>query len=91
MIAVPILAKKGFEQKDAHRNALAVLLPVSIISCAIYIFKGIVSFSDALPYLPGGIAGALAGTFIMTRISPKLLKGVFGGFMIYAGIRLLLK
>ncbi len=37
----------------------------------------------------GGIAGSLLGTLIMKKISPKWLKRIFGGFMIYAGARLL--
>lgn len=91
MVAVPLLTKKGMEQKQAHRNAVAVLLPVSAISAVLYVYKDIVSPLDALEYLPGGIAGAVAGTLIISKISPKLLKGVFGGFMVYAGVRLLLR
>ena len=91
MITVPFLTKKGSDQKDAQRNAIAVILPLSIISAGLYITKGKLKISDALPYLPGGIAGAVAGTALMSKISPKLLKCIFGGFMFYAGIRLLIR
>ena len=91
MIAVPFLMKKGFDQKDAQRNAVAVILPLSVISAFLYVFNRKLNLSDAFPYLPGGIAGAIAGTALMSKISPKLLKCVFGCFMFYAGIRLLIR
>ena len=91
MIAVPFLIKKGFEQKDAQRNAIAVILPISVISVLLYIQKKKVGLFDAVPYLPTGIIGAFVGTCLLSKISPKLLKGIFGGFMIYAGVRLLIR
>ena len=91
IIAVPVLHRMGLERKQAHANAVAVMLPVSIMSAVLYLINGYVTVSDALPYIPGGIAGAVAGTYIMKKISPLWLKRIFGGFMVYAGIRLLLK
>ena len=91
IIAVPVLRRMGLERKQAHANAVAVMLPISVMSAVLYLMNGYVSVSDALPYIPGGIAGAVAGTYIMKKISPVWLKRIFGGFMVYAGIRLLLK
>ncbi len=91
MLAVPILRKSGMEQKTAHANAVAVILPVSIVSASLYLWKDYVNLSDALIYIPTGIIGALIGTYVLKKISPFLLKKIFGAFMIYAGIRLLLK
>ena len=76
MIAVPLLKKCGMEQKSAHTNAVAVILPICVLSAGLYLKNGYVSIGDALPYVPTGITG---------------LKRVFALFMIYAGIRLLLK
>ncbi len=91
MLVVPLLKKQDFEQKDAHRNAIAVILPISVISAIIYIYRGSVKISDAFPYMITGLLGAFLGTKILEKISPKILKAVFSGFMIYAGIRLLFK
>lgn len=90
-IAVPLLKKTGLSQKEAHINAVAVILPVTVVSAGYYILKGSVSVSDAFPYIPSGILGAVIGSFIMKKISPLFLKRIFGAFMIYAGIRLLLR
>ncbi|MBR2488878.1 MAG: sulfite exporter TauE/SafE family protein [Clostridia bacterium] len=91
MLAVPFLKKLGFEQKSAHANAVAVILPISVISAILYMYKDYVNLGDALIYIPTGVIGALLGTFALKKISPLWLKRIFGGFMVYAGIRLLLR
>ncbi len=89
LLAVPFLKSEGLNQQSAHENAVAVILPITVFSAVLYMYKGFVSISDALVFVPTGLIGAFIGTKIIAKISPKLLKGVFGFFMIYAGIRLL--
>lgn len=91
MLAVPFLKKLGFSQKEAHTNAIAIILPITVISAIIYIFKDYVAISDSLIYIPTGLLGAVIGTYLLKKISPKWLKRIFGALMVYAGARLLLK
>lgn len=91
IIAVPILKKLGLERKEAHANAVAVILPITLLSAALYLFKGYVSFADSFIFIPGGLVGSLIGTYCLKKISPVWLKRIFGGFMVYAGVRLLLR
>ena len=91
MIAVPLLKKLGLEQKEAHACAVAVILPISLVSAAFYIINDYVNLNDAIIYIPAGLLGAVLGTYCLKKISPYWLKRIFGGFMIYAGVRLLLK
>ena len=91
MLAVPILKKFGFQQKEAHTNAIAIILPITILSSTMYLLKDYVTFKDAFIYMPTGLVGSLIGTYILHKISPVLLKKAFGILLIYAGIRLLLK
>lgn len=91
MIAVPLLKKLGLDQKQAHANAVAVILPITLLSAALYLIKGYVGLSDCLIFIPGGLLGSLIGTYCLKKISSRLLKLLFGGFMIYAGVRLLLR
>ncbi len=91
IVAVPVLQRSGLSKKESHANAVAVILPVSILSAALYIAKGKVQLSDASPYIVAGLVGSVIGTVILRKISPKLLKRIFGIFIIYAGFRLLLK
>lgn len=91
MIAVPVLEKNGADTKQAHSGSIAVMLPLSLLSAAVYLYSGRVTLSDALPYLPAGIVGAFCGVWLMNRISPALLHKIFGGFAIWAGIRMILR
>lgn len=91
MITVPLLKKMGLDQKAAQQNAIAVILPITLLSSIIYIVSGYVTISEPLPYIPGGLIGALIGTYLMKKISNKILRYIFAAFMLYAGVRLLLK
>lgn len=91
ILAVPLLRKMGLSQKEAHINAVAVILPICVLSATLYILRGHVTISDAFIYMPTGIIGAFLGTYLIKKISPVWLKRIFGAFIIYAGIRLLLK
>lgn len=91
MIAVPTLKKLEFDQKEAQANAIAVILPITVVSAIMYLYRGNVTFGEAFIYVPGGIIGSLIGTFLMRKISSVWLKRIFGAFMIWAGVRLLFK
>ncbi len=91
MLAVPLLRRAGLSQNKAHANAVAVILPITVLSAALYLIKGYVKVGQSLAYIPTGLLGAFLGTLILKKISPVWLKRIFGGFMIYAGVRLLLK
>lgn len=91
MIAVPLLKQNGLDQKSAHANAVAVILPITTISAILYLIKGSVGFADSLMYIPTGLLGSLIATFALQKFSNKLLQKIFSIFMIYAGVRLLIK
>ncbi len=91
MLAVPLLKKIGFSQKESHTNAIAIILPITIVSAAIYLFEDFVEIKDSLIYIPTGLLGAVLGSYILKKISPKWLKRIFGILMVYAGVRLLIK
>lgn len=91
IIAVPILEKAGLNKKQSHANAVAVILPVSILSGILYLLEGRVQFSDVSPYVLWGLIGSVLGTFVLKKISPLWLKRIFGIFVIYAGVRMILR
>lgn len=91
MIAVPLLKKSGLDQKSAHANAVAIILPISLVSAILYIIRGNVALTDALPFVPAGVLGSVIAAFLLKKISPTFLKIIFGGFMVWAGIRMLMR
>lgn len=91
MLTVPFYKKLGLNQKQSQINAVATMLPISIISSYIYLQNGDVKISDAYVYLIPGLIGSITGTFFIKKISNKALSILFAGFMIWAGMRLLFK
>lgn len=91
MIAVPMLKKVGLDVKESHANAVAVIFPITVISGIMYLMKGYVKLGDAISFIPTGVLGAVLGTLALKKISPLWLKRIFGGFMVWAGLRLILR
>ncbi len=90
MLTVPFLKKEGLNQRKAHSNAVAVILPITVISAILYMVRGYADFSKAWIYIPAGLIGSVIGTLILKKIKPLILKRIFAIFMIYAGIRMVL-
>lgn len=88
MLAVPLLSLLGVEGKKSHATSLAIIVPLSAVSAAVYLAGGRFALSDALIYLPGGIIGAVAGGLLLPRISVGWIKIAFAGLLLWGGIRL---
>lgn len=91
MICVPLLKKSGLDQKRAQATTISIILPLTIVTAAIYLFKGYVSFSDALPFVIPGFFGATLGCTVFKKLSSSLLCKIFALFMLWAGIRMTTK
>ena len=91
MISVPAMKKIGLSQKKAQATTLAVILPLTIISAIIYLLNGEFSISDALRYIPFGFVGSLLGVRLMEKADSGILKKIFALFMLWAGIRMILR
>lgn len=91
LLTVPLLKKIGLSQKRAQAGAIAVILPLTVFSCLLYFSKGYIPLKSAVWFLPFGLFGAAIGTFLLRKLSGKLLQGAFGGFMLWAGIRMLMR
>ncbi len=91
MIAVPMLGKFGLDAKRAHATSIAIILPLSAMSAAAYLIRGDVKFIDASVYFLPGAVGAVIGAWLLGKIPDRWLKRIFGAFMIWAGVRLLIR
>jgi uncharacterized membrane protein YfcA len=91
MLAVPMLKKFGLQQTNAHATAVAVIFPLSVLSTAVYLWLGRFDLSETWVYLFPGAAGALMGGLLLSKIPAKWLRKVFACFMIWAGIRMVLR
>lgn len=91
MIAVPIIKSKDKNQKEAQASAVGVILPLCMLSAAIYYIKGYYTLSEALPYVPFSVAGAIIGTALMKKIPDRILRKIFASFMLYLGVRMVMR
>jgi len=91
MLVVPMLKKFGLRQTDAHATAVAVILPLSVLSATAYLLLGHYELSQTAAYLLPGAAGALAGGLLLSKIPAQWLRKIFACFMIWAGIRMVMR
>ena len=91
MVTVPFYRKMGMTQKEAQINAVATILPITVISSIIYLINGNVNFSDAGIYLIPGLLGSILGTFVIKKASSRALSIFFALFMLWAGGRMIFK
>lgn len=91
MICVPTLEKAlKLDNKRAHATAIAVIFPLSLISCAIYIFKGSIQSLPLLTVGLGVLAGGIAGAISLKYIPSKVLRIIFAIIMFVGGVRLVI-
>lgn len=81
----------SIEEHKAHATAIAVILPLSLISALIYVFKIHIPWSTLLYVSTGGIAGGYTGAKLLSRFSGKWLHIIFGSFMIAAAVKMVIK
>ncbi len=91
LVAVSAFKSQGLNQRNAQACAISVILPLCIVSATVYAMRGYYNISDALPYLPFGLVGAFFGAKLLKKLPDKLLKKIFALFMIYTGIRMLMR
>lgn len=90
MVLVPLLIGfGGLPDKDAFSSAISIILPMCLVTLAVYGSQGDLSFSVALPYLAGGLLGGCLGGLLFRQVTPRLLHRVFGLVILWGGIRLL--
>lgn len=91
MICVPTLEKAlKLDNKRAHATAIAVIFPLSLISCAIYIFKGSIQSLPLLTVGLGVLIGGIGGSFALKYIPSKVLRIIFAVIMLVGGVRLII-
>lgn len=88
MIAVPALTLTGVPSKKAHATAIAIILPLSLISGAVYLAKGTADPSVILPSCAGVFVGGIVGALLLKKINSRGLSLLFYALMIAAGLKL---
>lgn len=90
MVLVPLLIRFAkVEDKKAFSSAVCIILPLCLVSIAVYALQGMLPLQDALPYLAGGALGGVIAGLTFQKVSARLLHLVLGALILFGGIRLL--
>ncbi len=91
LVLVPLFVRWcSLDRRRGFASSVAVILPLCVLSSAIYFFRGGLDLFAALPFLLGGPAGGFLGGKIYKRVSMLWLKRGFALLILYGGIRALL-
>ncbi len=87
IIMVPLLVFwAAYGQRDAHALSLGAIIPISIAGIATYGVAGQVHWLDAVGLAAGAIVGARIGAGMLARIDERMLKIIFGVFLVGVAI-----
>lgn len=90
-VLLPLLNRWGtLAPRAAFATCLAAIYPMCCVSAVVYLFQVQPALETVLPYLAGGLAGGVAGGLTFQKVPVRLLKVLFGAFLVYGGVRYLL-
>ena len=90
MLAVPALRLLGYQQKEAHATAIAVILPVSALSFLWYFLGGIYDVNVMIPTALGTLIGGVLGAKILGFLPQNSVGYAFAFLQALAGFWMLL-
>jgi uncharacterized membrane protein YfcA len=83
IIMVPLLVLWArYRQREAHAASLGAIIPISIAGIATYGIAGEVKVGPAIALAAGSIFGARLGAGLLARLDERVLKVVFGAFLL---------
>lgn len=80
----------SFEQKTAQGINLVFFIPCAIYAIIFYLRKKLIKKDFVLPLVIPGLLGAAAGYFILSFLSPGILKKLFGALLIAIALKQLI-
>ncbi len=90
-IVVPAMERfLKIEPHKAHATAIAIILPLSILSMFIYMKNVDIQWFNVIVLSIGGMVGGFIGAKLLNKISDKWLHKIFGAFMILAAVKMIL-
>lgn len=90
MLAVPCLTYVwGLDEKSAHATAIAVILPLCLVSSVVYALKGNYEPSVILPTVIGVTIGGIVGALLLKKMSANAVSFLFYALMTFAGFKMI--
>lgn len=90
LAVVPMLELLKITPQKSHATSVCIIFPLSLVTAVLYFYQKVTVQTHLLFWLiPFGLIGAFIGSLLLRKIPNSLLRRIFGGVMIYAGVRLL--
>ena len=87
VVMVPLLVLwAGYDQRDAHATSIGAIIPISIAGILTFGIAGRVHWLDAAALAVGAVVGARVGAAWLARIDERLLRIVFGCFLVVVAV-----
>ncbi|WP_207706836.1 sulfite exporter TauE/SafE family protein [Alkaliphilus pronyensis] len=80
----------GVSQHKSHATAISIILPFAIVSSFIYYKNGFSALDITLKVVVGGVIGSYLGSRCLNLFSANYLRKIFGAFMIFAALRMMI-
>ena len=78
------------EDHKAHATAIAIILPLSILSSIIYYRHNVVDISLTANVAIGSVLGGIVGSMSLKKLPVNILRKFFGVIMIVAAVRMVM-
>lgn len=91
ILLVPLLLRAHkLPAQKAFATSLAIILPLSLVTLAVYGLRGQLTWQGALPYLAGGAVGGFFAGKYLKRMPVVWLRRLFGALLVLSGLRAVL-
>lgn len=78
----------GLSTHKSHATAVALMLPMTVVSAIVYIVMYKLDWQMALWVTLGGIGGGILGAKLLKKISAGWLHKIFGAVMVFVAVRM---
>lgn len=75
-------------KKKAHATAIAVMLPLTVVSLVTYHNSGAALPENAALVIVSATVGGIVGAALLKKLPAKILKLIFGAIMVFAGLKM---
>lgn len=90
IVVALLLSTLKLHQKNAQATALVVILPLTLVSAAVYLLRGAVEWEPTLWVTLGVVAGGIAGALLLSKLKGNVVKIIFAVVLIAGGVKLLI-
>ena len=92
MVLLPLLSHTtDLKPREVFANCVCIILPLSLVSAAVYFLRGGTFITEAVPYLIGGAGGGVIAGLLLKGLPTLWLHRIFGLLILWGGFRLLLR